>query len=435
MADPYKGQKVTVTCQDCGCQFEISRSRHYKIMASDNPTFRCKPCYKYWRKNVWYNELPEEKRNELSSKRSELSKGVWANMSEEKKEETNQKKSATRINHTDEWKADVRERVQNTWQNKSNEEKLLYSESCREHTQAFWDGLDELGLNEMRAKMAEAQRIYNESLTEEEKAARAERIANSNRAYWANLSDEERALVFQIRSEAQKKQWTEKSDESRNYIISRLVAGRIDWWNSLSEEEKIQYGLRHKTEFWDKMTKEEFREWSRIALTSWNGSPGSEVEFRFSDILRANRVPFETQWVNQHVHPRFDELFPINPITGSDKVSPYHIWDFKLNCRNGTILIDIDGSIHSPQRCSDLVTKNGIKFVLRDDIEFRDSKRPYETDGLPAYAVGALNDKITDETPVVDLKTGEIMSFKSLMAIIFFTNISNKDRKDIIRHA
>ena len=210
-------------------------------------------------------------------------------MSEEKKEETNQKKSATRINHTDEWKTDVRERVQNTWHNKSKEEKLLYSESCREHTQAFWDGLDELGLNEMRAKMAEAQRIYNESLTEEEKAARAERIANSNRAYWANLSDEERALVFQIRSEAQKKQWTEKSDESRNYIISRLVVGRIDWWNSLSEEEKIQYGLRHKTEFWDKMTKEEFREWSRTALTSWNGSPGSEVEFRFSDIRWLDR--------------------------------------------------------------------------------------------------------------------------------------------------
>ena len=67
MADPYKGQKVTVKCQDCGCDFEISRSRHYKLMASENPIFRCKPCYKYWRKNVWYNELPEEMNYPLSA--------------------------------------------------------------------------------------------------------------------------------------------------------------------------------------------------------------------------------------------------------------------------------------------------------------------------------------------------------------------------------
>lgn len=434
MADPYKGQKVTVKCQDCGCDFEISRSRHYKLMASENPVFRCKPCYKYWRKNVWYNELPEERRNELSSKRSELSKGVWANMSEEKKEETNLKKSATRINHSDEWKANVREKVQSTWQNKSSEELADYAESCRNNTQAFWDGLNNRGRKLMSQKMSEAQRAYMDSLSDAKRAVRSRRIAEANRNWWANLSDEERALVFQIRSEAQKKQWSEKSEESRNYIISQLVKGREKWWNNLSDEEKIEYGLRHKTEFWDKMTKEEFKEWSRKVCNSMRKIPETGSEALFEDILRASHIPFQNQWCNEIEHPDFDKMFPTNPFTGSTKVSPYHVWDFKVNCLGGSFLIDIDGSIHDPNKTDKLVTDElGNKYILAEEIEFMSSKRPYQTDGLPAYAIGALDDDITDETPVVDISTGEVLTFKSLMSILNFNNLSEKDRKAILR--
>ena len=433
MADPYKGQKVTVTCQDCGCQFEISRSRHYKIMASDNPTFRCKPCYKYWRKNVWYNELPEEKRNELSSKRSELSKGVWANMSEEKKEETNQKKSATRIDYTDEWKADVRERVQNTWQNKTAEEKAIHSEIRRRNTQAFWDNLDEMGLEEMRAKMAEAQKVYNESLTEEEKAARAARIAEANHNFWESLSDEERALVLQIRSEAQKKQWSEKSDESRNYIISRLVQGRIDWWNSLSEEEKIQYGLQHKEEFWDKMSEEEFKEWTRKASTGLKKADRNRLEVEFANILNVNHLPFDEQWSSEIEDPNFSTLFPHNTSTGSNKVSPFHCWDFKINCKSDPVLVDIDGSIHDPNKAKSSIVKGNTVTTLREYIDFNDSKRPYQTDGMDAYVVQAYDNVIDNLIDVKNIKTGEIMTLQKFITILNFANLDEEERREIVR--
>ena len=433
MADPYKGQKVTVKCQDCGCDFEISRSRHYKLLASENPIFRCKPCYKYWRKNVWYNELPDERRNELSSKRSELSKGVWANMSEEKKEETNMKKSATRINHSDEWKANVREKVQSTWQNKSDQEKSSYSEACRNNTQAFWDGLDDKGRKLMSQKMSEAQRTYMDSLSDEEKEARSKRIAEANRDWWAGLSDEERALVFQIRSEAQKKQWSEKSEESRNYIISQLVKGREEWWNNLSDEEKIEYGLRHKTEFWDKMTKEEFKEWSRKNLRGLKDLERNSLEIEFANLLNAYHIRFEEQWVNRLEHPDFDSRFLVNTATGSSRISPYHVWDFKVDCNNGPILVDLDGSLHDPTKADNVVLHSNLYVVLRDRIDFNDSKRPYQTDGLAAYVVQAYDDTLDNSVKVKDVKTGEIITFHQLMAILNFNNLSEKDKKAILR--
>ena len=71
--------------------------------------------------------------------------------------------------------------------------------------------------------------------------------------------------------------------------------------------------------------------------------------------------------------------------------------------------------------------------VLRDRIDFNDSKRPYQTDGLAAYIVQAYDDTLDNSVKVKDVKTGEIITFHQLMSILNFNNLSEKDRKAILR--
>ena len=82
--------------------------------------------------------------------------------------------------------------------------------------------------------------------------------------------------------------------------------------------------------------------------------------------------------------------------------------------------------MHDPEKANyTTMYPNGEIINVAEFVAFNDSKRPYQTDGYDAYIVQCYDDKLTDDTPVVKIQTGEKMSFKSFMALIEFMN-SNK---------
>ena len=142
-------------------------------------------------------------------------------------------------------------------------------------------------------------------------------------------------------------------------------------------------------------------------------------EMNFSKYLEKSNISYEVHYFNKIKYPDFDKLFPVNTSTGSTIISSYHSWDFKVHTLESDVFVDIDGSVHDPKNKTTGIT------------EFNDSKRPYQTDGLPAYAVLCYDDNLTDDTPVKNIITNEIMSFKQFMALIAFMNMDEKELKDL----
>ena len=81
-----------------------------------------------------------------------------------------------------------------------------------------------------------------------------------------------------------------------------------------------------------------------------------------------------------------------------------------------------------------MIGKLGLQtFKVIDNIKFKESQRPYQTDGLPAYAVRYLDNVITDETEVWDLQHNAVIDFKSLISILRFNNMSKREQKKLLK--
>ena len=59
-----------------------------------------------------------------------------------------------------------------------------------------------------------------------------------------------------------------------------------------------------------------------------------------------------------------------------------------------------------------------------DYYKFRDSQRPYQTDGLDAYIIKCYDDNLTDNTPVINIETKESMTFQTFIYIIMWMKIA-----------
>lgn len=134
--------KVQVTCKDCGVVYEVSKS-HYDTYTKAGKVFRCQQCYKKWRKNDWFNELPKDKKNAISEKRSKISKSMNTNQSDTSKADRYKRMAETRKTRTSEQKLATKLKVQATWANKTDEEKAKHSRIRSTNSHVFWDNLSD----------------------------------------------------------------------------------------------------------------------------------------------------------------------------------------------------------------------------------------------------------------------------------------------------
>lgn len=291
--------------------------------------------------------------------------------------------------------------------NISEEDKIKYREKLSEAQKKRWSKTSDEERKRITAPMlAKTHENYN-NLSAEEKKARHDRLQAGNSKWWNSLSPEEKAKYGKIRSKASR-----------------------DFWDSVTPEMMVEIGKRQSKgikKFWDDMTDEEFKVWLEkhkeglskyFTERSENGGLTNN-EITMEDILKTNNLKYSTHSYSKLVHPDFDTLFPVNTATGSTNISPYHEWDFRVHTLDGDVLVDIDGSVHDPKNKTTGVT------------EFNDSKRPYQTDNLPAYAVLCYDDNITKDTPVLNIVSGEKIALSNLMSILSWMNMTKKEKKKI----
>ena len=352
--DERDKEKVKLICQDCGIEYKLSYGRYRRLNKEDG--HRCKECrYINNAKSASnkYQSLSPEDKKALNAKRAQY----W-------KDPNNRKKKS--------------EDMSNMISNMSQEEKDKWISGMREYNESLPPELQVIHLIN-----------YYKNLSQEEKDELNKRRYDPLKKWKDNMNDIELSDFY---SNIAKSIWDSYSDEERKERGNKISEGRLNNfdWNNLPVDEKM--------------------DWVHLMISSKINSKLNKTKSEFMNHLNINNIKYEFQYLSKTKHPDFDKLFPNNPVTGGSFVFPFHSWDFKLNLSDKSILVDIDGRIHYTNNFK--VHLKNKHFILSDYINFNDSQRPYQTDGLDAYIIKCPNNKISDNTDVIKLKTNQEIKFK-----------------------
>lgn len=393
--------KVIVTCADCKKPMEVTYSTF--IRKKDN-VWRCKKCLAIIAKSV-YNNLTSEEKARRAKISSEKMKNYWKTVDQ------NQKK--TRLDSLNKgYQAYDKTLSSLDKEKKSNQQSIFMK--------GYWNNLDSERKDEILKPMIDGFQQWYQNLSDEEKKDHHKYIQDGNKKWWDSISEEDRNRLSEIRSTSSK-----------------------EYWDNITNEQRIQIGKRQSSqikEYWNHMTPEQYLEWDYKRAAGFNqylddlDDTLNKNETSLMNYLKFGGIMYESHWYNKNKHPDFDKLFPINPVTESRFVSPYHQWDFMVFTKDCSVLIDIDGSIHNNEKITHKITYfNGKKIQLSDIISFNDSQRLYKTDGLNAYVVLCYDDNLNDNTAVVNINTNETMNLISLISILIWMNLSEKEKEEMLK--
>ena len=380
---------VPMTCADCGKKYTM---KYKSLRLSKTDIHRCKDCTMKALQKKLYGETAEEKAN-LLKKRNAAIKNAWAKQTPEKKKQI----SDDRIRAWSEdkqRKEELKKRLMQRWSNASEDDKKRQGDILGKGRDQYWMDPKHREFHSERAR----KKWYAQSIEEQKRILKA--ALEGIRTYYANESPELREERLRSQSTSMK-----------------------NWWNSLTKEEfeahmkKYQMGMRG---YFDELGSHE----------------PNRNEKSFIEILRKHWIEFDYIYYNKIKHPDFDNVFPNNPIRPGVRILPYHAWDFIIHFTDKDILIDVDGSIHDKNSSSNEVhDRYGNKFVLYEYIQFNDSQRPYQTDGMDAYIIECYDDNMTDETLVRNVYTDEKQRLKDFLIYLEWESLSDEDKKDVIKFA
>lgn len=333
--------------------------------------------------------------------------------------------------------------LSNKFWNESSEEKIkLREERLSLSLKKYYSTLSPEERYRRIKPLLEGLQIYWDNISPEEKAVRVAKMFEGLDKWKSELSEEESSNVINIFN-----QWKEKlSDEELLYYKAKQKDGVRNYLLSLTEEERKRRNdnISKKTkerwenyspeeqhrrnkilrdafkEYWDNLTPEEYSKWN-LKRSIGQGiaySKPKETESEFMNILNIHKIEYKFQFYNQIEHPDFKTIFPINPVTGSNKIYPFHKWDFMITTNDGNILVDIDGSIHALKPKTSIVKGFDIGAYTR----FNDMQRPYQTDGLDAYIILAYKNRLNEDNEVYCITDQTFMTVRELIEIIKFKN-------------
>ena len=321
----------------------------------------------------WYNNLSEEKKQEWSQR----TKDQLANRTAEEWAIINRKNSEGLKRHwstvSDEYKKKrIMPMLEAAWKSWDN----LSPEEKRERATKWMKSKTEEELNQIMLGYSLRMKEYNESIPYEEKLRRVNHMNN----YLKKLPEEER------------KEIARKAHE---------------WISKMSIEESWEY---YKQNLKSMILRKDF----------------TSTEQEFINLLKINNL--KNSWIPQYIN----EIADKNILLEYPNIrNPYHIWDFRIRLTEKDIYVDIDGSIHGMKN-DDFITSNG--FNVSEFMKSRDNRRKYQTDGLDAYAVQCFNDRIDKNTTVMNIKTGEVISFNNFINILFIESMSKTELRKILKH-
>ena len=376
--------KVELICNICSKPYLVSYTYWKQNRNKKDRVWRCQECNKKYKselnKSRWANYTKEEL-DKISKKQSETQSAYWARLTDDEI----YTRLETFIKAGNEW-----------YKNLSQEEKNKRSQQRKD----WWN-----------------------SLTKEQQYD----LTRGIRDYYSALSDEEREKYKEVRLK-----WRENlPPEIIDKLNADLKENNKKWLERLSPEEKEAYYKKNGSylqKFWNNVTDEQLLDWfyktnQGVINSSIVQNNKTATELEFINYLNIYKIDYIFQYVNDTYPSEFYEIF-------DKRKGPYHKWDFKLNLRTKSILVDIDGSEHAIPigKC---FTGDGIDIGLT--ISENDSKRPYLRDGLDAYIVQCYDDKITNETAVLSLISNKSMTFKDFISYINGLNIPDKELKMLIK--
>lgn len=191
-------ERVPVRCDTCGLEFTVSYAQIKKRG----------PDYKWHCRRCTMNNMSDEDK----ARRSDKIKDALGNKTAEEKASMTAKRMETIS--TPEFKKMLREKIQQCWENKSEEELKRISNRASENTQRIWN-----------------------TMNSEEKERRVSLWNNGAKEWRESLTDEEKEILRQQNSQRLKEYWAKVSEEKR---IKHGQKSR-DWYNTLTPEEKKLY--------------------------------------------------------------------------------------------------------------------------------------------------------------------------------------------------
>lgn len=382
------------TCTKCGNAFHLGEDGYYGRIRKNISFDLCPACLKSKNAIEQFKSMTVDQKQSLNNQRSKSHLEHWKNVSNE-------------------WKHNRNQKISDGYKNMSDNEKEKISKIRTESNLNYWASLSEEDKSYRSKVNSEAQLIYNGKLSKEDLAHRGKLISDGH----AKRSDSEKLTTSKKQSIAHKKYLATLSEEELSQRIKPMLDGFAEYIKNESPDEK-QRRIDKMKEYVKNESMEQF------ASSCYNRAVGiaksikGKTEYSFANDLSMYGLSYEWGYVNQIIHPDFHKIFPTNPITNS-RVSPYHAWDFKV----ANILIDIDGSEHTIQP-KEFITKGGID--VGSIIQFNDSQRPHQTDGMQWYIIQAYNDKLSNDTKILG-SSGKFITYRDLLTILQFYNTKKKE--------
>lgn len=351
------------------------------------------------------SNMTEEQKQAERMRASETFSKYWANLSVEERANKSTELSARWESFSDEKKRNIRMKqsasMKRNWSEKTDEERKEAAERSRK----YWESLSEDKREEIRQHLTNVREEYWSNLSDEQRRDFSKKMSKQAKEYHKNMSPEKRLELNQILSDKAKERWANLPKELREMWIEHARAGLQEYWNRMSTGKKIQHFFNTADGMANNYT--------------FHPTPS---EIQFINKLTQSGIDYKHQWNNKSISDEFYNYYTMED-------NPYHVWDFMIHTREKDVLVDIDGSIH-------LIPEGKCKawgeLDIGELIQYRDTKRKYQTDGFTAYVVRAYSDKIDSKTIVSNLQTGECMEFNQFMALLNFWSVDEDEQKSII---
>ena len=326
-----------------------------------------------------------------------------------------EKQKETCANRTEEEKQKVYESKHNSWINKSDEEKKKFSEAV---SKGLSNMSDETKKNRGE-KIGKAQKKRHENMPIEEKE-RLEKLRNEGFRKWRDNLTEEELIEESIRKRNEQLNLSEEKKLIRNQKLREASKNRF---MKLSYKDFIVKEYNKAINCNNKSNEE------KIKYLNKNGT-----EYEFIKLLEFYNIPYKLHYYNTGIYnsteyyylnldnlenfneyPQFRLLFSQNLVTGNKYISPFHEWDFAIIKDNKFYtFIDLDGTAHDINHMK-IKAKREFEYIVQDYHQFKDSQRLYQTDGYSAYIVQCYNDKLLDDTPVLNLQMNTKRTLKNFL--------------------
>jgi hypothetical protein len=398
---------IDAICKDCLKQIKIAYG-HYRRKDKHNNEFRCKDCNIKYRAECsknWHKNLPKEDKIIHYSSAIKGRKKWWNNLSKDEQD------TRIKIMHSglDVWYSEL-----------SDEDRLNYLIPMWIGKKEWYDNLSEEELSIYGEKISISQLKLWKELSEDKKEMILNNLHNGYREWYSNLSKEDKIKHYTPLKNSSDEFWSNITPEERNMINRKISIGKKRWWNNLTPEEYEEWAYKTAIGY-------------NMYITNLNITPNKN-ESSFINLLNINNIKYRFIWYNTMKDSEFHNIFPFNPVTGSYNISPYHAWDFIIYTKRGNILVDIDGSIHFIESYRMIHPYTKIEYSMLDYLKFKDSQRPYQTDGLEAYVIQCYDNNLTLKTKVLSLQNNTIISIKELLNSINISNMSKKEIKKFIKN-